>query len=310
MAGPGTQCSGGGLFVTPVRSVCALRRGWRAGNPGDNRASCRADGANKTSSSCSELLMGPSLGGTRTYLAHTAHAQLAALWISCVGWTLTAVAQGLIEWRVWVVSDRQVISSGVAWVGIWRVCFNSHTLVSPGFKVMHCSYLSLTEAFTPPDIVAAQVLMLLSLVVGGCGNAGGLYSLRNVYFGLERNLLMSFLTTGALCLLAAVMSLVPLLWNLNSVVTNQTIRFPPDFKMPPAPESQQVGSGIGVGMVGTVLMIVSGIIFCTYSLPARSRPQILLKLQSLPAPPVANGQGGLSGCRGAENQAFESHEHL
>lgn len=66
-----------------------------------------------------------------TYLAHTAHAQLGALWLGCVGWTTTAMALGLIQWRVWVVSDREFISSGVAWVGVWRVCFNSHTLVTP-----------------------------------------------------------------------------------------------------------------------------------------------------------------------------------
>ncbi|XP_041822370.1 claudin-34-like [Chelmon rostratus] len=238
-----------------------------------------------------------------TYLAHTTHAQLVALWLGCVGWTLTAVALGLIQWRVWVVSDTEVISSGLAWVGVWRACFNSHNLVSPGFRVMHCQSISLTEAFTPPEIVASQVLMLLSLLVGLCGNAGGVYALRNAYFGMEKKppVRLAFLSTGALCMLAAVMSLVPLLWNLTSVVTNQTIAFPPEFKMPPAPDSQHVGCGIGVGMVGTVLMIVSGIIFCTYRSPVRSlRGKAHL---DLPVQPEA-GSGGKN------NPAFESHEHL
>ncbi|XP_026219992.1 claudin-34-like [Anabas testudineus] len=229
-----------------------------------------------------------------TYLAHTAHAQLCALWLSCVGWALTGVSLGLIQWRVWLVSDREVISSGVAWVGVWRTCFNSHTLVTPGFKVMHCSYISLSEAFTPPEIVAAQVLMLLSLLVGVCGNAGGVYALRNIYFGMEKNSTICFFTTGALCLLAAVTSLVPLLWNLSSVVTNQTIRFPPEFKMPPAPDSQHVGCGIGVGMVGTALMIISGICFCMYRLPVRSQARI----------------HQLRDSSGEDNPGFESHERL
>uniref|UniRef100_A0A3B5B6A0 Claudin 34 n=1 Tax=Stegastes partitus TaxID=144197 RepID=A0A3B5B6A0_9TELE len=204
-----------------------------------------------------------------TYLAHTAHAQLCALWMGCVGWTLTAVALGLVQWRVWQVSDREAISSGVAWVGVWRACFNSHTVVSPGYRAMFCSRIGLTEAFTPPDIAAAQVLVLLSLLVGLCGNAGGVYVMRNVYFGMEKNppIRLGFVATGALCLLAAVMSLVPLVWNLSSVATNQTIRFPPEFKMPEAPVSQHVGCGISVGLVGTVLMIVSGIVFCSYRPP-------------------------------------------
>ncbi|XP_070711989.1 claudin-34-like [Pempheris klunzingeri] len=241
-----------------------------------------------------------------TYLAHTAHAQLGALWLGFVGWTLTAVALGLVQWRVWQVSDREVISSGVAWVGLWRACFNSHAVVTPGFMVMHCRYISPTEAFTPPEIVAGQVLTLLSLLVGLCGNAAGVYALRNVYMGMDKNspIRSAFFTTGALCLLAAVMSLVPLLWNMSSVVNNQTIKFPPEFKMPPAPDSQHVGSGIGVGLVGTFLMIVSGIIFCTYRLPGRSRSS----LRGEGSSPDSRGTFTSSG--GKHNPAFESHEHL
>ncbi|KAG7502239.1 claudin-34-like [Solea senegalensis] len=229
-----------------------------------------------------------------TYLAHTAHAQLAAFGVSCVGWTLTAVALGLIPWRVWLISDSEVISSGVAWVGLWRACFNTHTMVTPGFRVMHCEYIGLSEAFTPPEIGAGQILMVLSLVVGMFGNAGGVYALRNVNLGVER-VRLSFLATGGLCLLAAAMSLIPLLWNLSSVVTNQTIAFPPDFKMPQAPNSQHVGSGIGVGLVGSILMVISGIIFCKYKLP-------LKPLQKEEVHPEGRGA--------KDNLAFESLEHL
>lgn len=244
-----------------------------------------------------------------TYLAHTAHAQLCALWLACVGWTLTAVALGLIQWRVWHVSDSEVISSGVAWVGIWRTCFNSHIVVSQGYRVMHCRYIGLTGAFTPPEIVAGQVLMFLSLLVGLCGNAGGIYTMRNICLGVEKNwpIRSSFIATGALCVLAAVMSLVPLLWNLSSVVTNQTIRFPPEFKMPPAPDSQQVGSGIMVGIVGAILMILSGIVFCTYRSPVRSQPQ---EPQNRALPSVPHSRGALTTSRGKDNPAFESDEHL
>ncbi|XP_029369613.1 claudin-34-like [Echeneis naucrates] len=208
-----------------------------------------------------------------TYLADTVHTQLCGLWLSCMGWALTAVALGLVQWRVWVVSDREFISSGVAWVGLWRVCFNSHILVTPGFRVMYCQFMSLTETFTPPEIVAGQILMVLSLLVGLCANAGGVYALRNAYFGVEKNpsIRLLFYAVGALLMLAAAMSVVPLLWNLSSVATNQTIRFPPEFKMPPAPDSQHVGNGVWVGLVGTVMMVVSGLLFCKYRLPVRPR---------------------------------------
>lgn len=244
-----------------------------------------------------------------TYLAHTAHSQFGALWLACLGWMLTAVALGLVQWRVWLVSDRDIITSGVAWVGLWRTCFNSHTEVSAGFRVMYCRSISLMETFTPPEMAAGQVLMLLSLLVGLGGNAGGVYAMRNAYFGLGKTSRVSqgFMTTGALYLLAAVMSSVPLLWNLSSVVTNQTISFPPDFKLPNVPESQHVGCGIWVGMVGTALMIVSGIIFCSYRLPvrlqARTQPSLREHLHR-------DNQGSAAASRGRLNLAFELEEHL
>ncbi|XP_068612726.1 claudin-34-like [Brachionichthys hirsutus] len=236
------------------------------------------------------------------YLVHTAHAQLGALWLGLVGWTLTAMALGLIQWRVWLVSDREVISSGVAWVGIWRACFHSYTSVSPGLRILHCQDIGLTGTFTPPEIRTGQVLMLLSVIVGLCGNAGGVYALRNVYFGLRKTppIRLAFIIAGVLCLSAAVMSVVPLLWNLSSVVTNRTIKFPPEFKMPPAPDSQHVGYGIGVGMVGTVLMVVSGITFCTYKLPAGPE-----EVQT-----VTNPQRGLTSPGGSDNPSFEPHEQI
>lgn len=242
------------------------------------------------------------------HLTHVSHSQFLAHWMGCMGWMLTAVALGLIQWRVWKVSDSEVISSGVAWVGIWRTCFYSHTQVTPSFLILHCESISLTEAFTPPEIAAAQVLMLLSVFMGLCGNAAGVYALRNVIFGVTWRIRLVFLTTGALCLSAAGMSFIPLVWNLSSVVTNQTIAFPPDFQMPQAPECQQVGGGIVVGMVGTVLMAVSGIIFCSYRLPVRSQVRKELSLRKelrlgLPVQPV-------TGIQGKDNPAFESHQHL
>ncbi|KAG7276283.1 hypothetical protein CRUP_015606 [Coryphaenoides rupestris] len=63
------------------------------------------------------------------YLADTAHAQFLGLVVGCVAWILIMATAGLNEWRLWYVPDATaVVSSGVAWVGIWRACFYSHTL--------------------------------------------------------------------------------------------------------------------------------------------------------------------------------------
>lgn len=238
------------------------------------------------------------------YLVDTAHAQLAALALGCVGWTLTGVALGLIQWRVWLVAGSEVIDSGEAWVGIWRACFHSHSQVSPSFLVLHCRFISPLEAFTPPEIVAGQVLMLLSVLVGLLGNVNGVYAMRNACLGIreEKTSLarVAFHTTGALFLLASVMSSVPLLWNLSSVATNRTIDFPADFLIPAPPHSQHVGSAIAVGLIGALLMIICGIIFCSYRLPARLRNRMR----------PTDRQGAPTSSNGRENAAFVSDEHL
>lgn len=234
------------------------------------------------------------------YLAHSAHAQMGTLPLGCVGWTLICVSLGLIQWRVWLVEGSEVVDSGVAWVGLWRACFHSHAVVNPGF--LHCSSINLLEGYTPPEIAVGQVLMVLALVGGLLANAGGVYAVRNAYFGVERTLLMrrAFHGTGALCLLTAATSSVPLLWNLGSVVTNQTINFPLEFRLPPAPHSQNVGGGIGVGLVGTALMVINGIVFCCYRLPAEIHRRVR----------VPGGQGAPWSTTGKENPAFDSEEHM
>ncbi|KAM4537670.1 claudin-34-like isoform 1-T2 [Fundulus diaphanus] len=233
-----------------------------------------------------------------TYLAHTAHAQFAALCLALIGWTLTAMAPGLIQWRVWEVPGSKVVTSGVAWVGIWRACFNSHALVSEGLRSMFCRSIRLTESFTPPEIAAGQVLMLLSLLVGLAGNAAGVYAMRMAYFGKAKvsAVCWGFISTGVLVLLAALLSFVPLIWNLSSVVANRTIDFPEEFKLPKAPRAQHAGCGIAVGLVGSVLMALSGLVFCSYR-PGRD-------------PRLRAGNRDEVGFDGTDNPAFQSHERL
>uniref|UniRef100_A0A671QYD5 Claudin 34 n=1 Tax=Sinocyclocheilus anshuiensis TaxID=1608454 RepID=A0A671QYD5_9TELE len=184
----------------------------------------------------------------------------AALWFGTVGWTLVIVAVGLVEWRVWEVSDLSVITSGLAWVGIWRVCFYSHAPILSDNQIMFCQRIRLSESFTPPEIVAAQVLMLVALILGLAGNASVVYGLRNVYFGLNKSkpIRLAFSSGGVLLILTGASALVPVCWNLNSVVNNQTISFPAEFRMPSAPVNQSIGPGIIIGIFASILLVLSG----------------------------------------------------
>lgn len=252
------------------------------------------------------------------YLAHTAHAQFVGFWAGAVGWILTIVATGLVEWRVWEVSDLSIITSGLAWVGIWRVCFYTSVLVSSEYAAMHCQRMRLTDTYMPNEIVTAQVLMLLAFILGFFGNSSVIYGLRNIYFGLDetRSITLAFSFGGGLLLLAGVASFIPLFWNLNAVVANQTIRFPPNFNMPSAPDDQYVGSGIAVGISASILVVLSGIVFLSYKLPeglsSKIKPQ---RTKEIPCGHTETGIAVHIDCRhileqgriDIDKQAFQSH---
>ncbi|XP_034533517.1 claudin-34 [Notolabrus celidotus] len=196
------------------------------------------------------------------YLSHTAHCQFLGLIFGVLAWIFILTTTGLNDWRMWTVDDRSVITSGVAWVGIWKACFFTHTL--PEFET--CQSISISDSFIPAEILAAQVLMVLAVISGFAGNICAALAMRKAYFSLEdrRNMKQLFLLAGTLYLLTGGLCLVPLVLNMISVFNNSTIDFPPELYLPAAPVEQRVGTAIGVGILGSIMMLLSGLLFLCY----------------------------------------------
>ncbi|KAL4656879.1 claudin-34 [Arapaima gigas] len=258
-----------------------------------------------------------------SYLVHTAHLQFVGFWVGVLGWILLAVAMGLVQWRVWYVADMATITSGVAWVGIWRACFLSRTLVTTEYNILFCQGIRISDTYTPAEIAMAQVLVPVALLVGMGGNASAVYALRRIYFGLDhvKPLRMAFSMAGSLYLLAGTCSLLPLAWNMGSVVGNHTINFPSDFHLPPAPVRQEVGPGIEVGITASLMVIISGLIFLCYRIPRTlSEPSCSHPFSfsasgnhtlhnDTAAPQSHTSAGNRQNLpQGLENPAFELHE--
>ncbi|XP_019752001.1 claudin-34 isoform X1 [Hippocampus comes] len=199
------------------------------------------------------------------FLAHTGHWQFLGLLAGCLAWILTMATTGMDEWRLWHLHPdncTSIITSGVAWVGIWRACFHSHALP----KMENCQTMTISDRFVPVEIRVAQVLMALAMLGGLAGNAAAVQAVRRVYFTMECHggVRAAFILAGALYLFTAALVLVPLVWNASAVVNNATIPFPPRFGLPDAPAGQQVGTAVRVGFVAAVLMIVSGLLFLAH----------------------------------------------
>uniref|UniRef100_A0A4W4G2V2 Claudin 34 n=1 Tax=Electrophorus electricus TaxID=8005 RepID=A0A4W4G2V2_ELEEL len=202
------------------------------------------------------------------YLVHTAHWQFLGLVLAVLGLILTAASSGVNDWRVWYVEDMSVITSGVAWVGIWRACFYTHVLDTTEF----CQSISIMDPFVPPEIAAAQVLCMTAAVVGIAGNLVAGYAVKQVYFNIHAShIKLAFSLAGTLYFLTAACSLVPVIWNMSVVLVNSTIDFPAEFHLPPAPVKQEVGLGIVIGAGSSLLLIISGMLFVCYRQPIKSQ---------------------------------------
>lgn len=204
------------------------------------------------------------------YLAQSVHQQFAGLVLGFIGWIMMASISGVNDWRIWTVDNQTVITGGLAWVGVWRACFNSHILDSAEI----CKSIGLTDSFTPPEIAAAQVLCMTAIGVGVVANLLAGYAVRNALFGVDgRHVRLAFVIAGSLYWLTAACSLVPVIWNMSSVLANRTIEFPPDFYLPSAPVKQDVGPGIGFGISSACLLIVSGLLLMCYRHPETKMPE-------------------------------------
>lgn len=196
------------------------------------------------------------------YLAHTAHRQFLGLIAGFLAWILTMATAGLNEWRLWQVEDVSVVTAGVAWVGIWRACFYSQVL--PQFE--NCQRLSISDDFLPTEILVAQVLIMLAVICGLAANIIAALAMRMVYFSVEnrRNIRPVFLLAGTLYVLTGTFCLVPLVWNMISVVNNKAINFPPEYNLPTVPVRQHIGSAIALGIFASIFMLISGLLFLSY----------------------------------------------
>ncbi|XP_074525278.1 claudin-34 [Halichoeres trimaculatus] len=244
------------------------------------------------------------------FISHTAHWQFLGLIFGFLAWILVMTTTGLNDWRLWTVEDESVVTSGQAWVGIWRACFFTHSL--QGFET--CQTISISDSFIPTEIVVAQILMVLAMISGLAGNVIAGLAMRKAYFSLEKrtNIKLVFLLAGTLYLLTGGMCLVPLIWNMTSVLNNSTINFPPEFHLPAAPVEQRVGAAIGVGILASIMMLTSGLLFLCYryacqnlssEAPGANRGTVPGSWTEMTQTQVQNG-----GNQGRDNPAFHIEE--
>lgn len=87
--------------------------------------------------------------------------------VATIGWILGTTAMGFVEWRVWYLDNASQFS-GLACMGMWRVCVFRQTNITTATS---CHSYSYHDTYLPLDIRVSQHLLLMASILGLLGKA-------------------------------------------------------------------------------------------------------------------------------------------
>lgn len=197
-----------------------------------------------------------------SFLAFISHFQIATVFFSSIGWVLCIVAVGFVKWRVWHVDNSTVISSGTIWIGIWDVCFTAKPFAVGSSEYMYCQKLNIRDHFVPIEISVSQDLLGLAIALEVLAVGFVIFAWWSDYRkGLSGNYILAVFSIGVfLNIISSIAILISVIWNLYSIMSNSPIQFPSSYNMPQSPNSQHIGTGIPVGFVSGLLLLLSGLL--------------------------------------------------
>lgn len=186
-------------------------------------------------------------------------AQFGGYLLSILGWILCITSTATDYWRIWHIKSKDNLYPGVLWIGIWRACYLHST--HPVNRYVHCEEFTEDLKMLPGEIFLAQDLLSLCCIVGAVGITFMSFALWNVVRTIRHKtfLLTLFNVGGLMNFLTGIIILIPISWNIYSILINVDIMFPDSFKMPTSPEHQDIGAAIYIGYTAAVLLLVSGV---------------------------------------------------
>lgn len=202
---------------------------------------------------------------------HGAHRPMAAFIVSTLGCIFCMMCIGLPEWRVWHMDHTPRFPAGLACVGMWKVCIYRHSSYSK--REIICYLYRYRDFNLPPDIRAAQNLLLTANLLGLLGKVLLVLALQNISVGSLRtdttqNL---FLIAGVLKVTAGTCISVVVVCNYCSVIRAAGIIFPPSFALPFRPKAQEVGTTCSLAVLAALMMLLSGLLSLFYKVPPQSQ---------------------------------------
>lgn len=206
---------------------------------------------------------------TMTLFVSSSKCQVAAFAVTTLGWIFSMMSMGLVEWRVWYMDNTtSSFPTGLACIGLWKVCTHHH--ISSSRRNSVCHLYTYSDTYLPPDIRVAQHLLLAASILGLLGKVLIGSALRNVLLGhLQKGATWNlFFASGILNMTAGVFISVAVIWNYRSVMNEEGIDFPPSFYIPFKPDKQETGSAIPAAVLAAFMMLFGGLFALSYKFPA------------------------------------------
>ncbi|KAM8954016.1 claudin-2 [Pelodytes ibericus] len=182
--------------------------------------------------------------------------QMVGYFLAILGVTGTVVATIMPTWKISSYIGASIVTAVEFSKGLWMECAAHSTGITQ--CDIYNSMLGL-----PSDIQAAQALMVTSCVFSVLASLFSVFGMRCTIFNQESNGKDKLAVAGgAFFILGGTLSLIPICWNLHSILQ--------DFYNPLIPDSLkfEIGPALYLGIMSSILSVVGGAILCA-SCPPR-----------------------------------------
>ncbi|MEE6496502.1 hypothetical protein FKM82_002391 [Ascaphus truei] len=176
--------------------------------------------------------------------------QMVGYILSILGMSGTIIATLLPTWKVNSFIGASIVTAMGFSKGLWMECATYST------GITQCDVYS-TMLGLPADTQAAQALMVTSCVLSIVASLFSVFGMRCTIFsqgspGKDRMAVAG----GSLFILSGVLCLVPICWNLHSILR--------DFYNPVVPDTLKydIGTALYMGILASILSVLGGALLC------------------------------------------------
>ncbi|KAM7340882.1 hypothetical protein ACRRTK_001497 [Alexandromys fortis] len=188
--------------------------------------------------------------------------QLLAFILALSGVSGVLTATMLPNWKVSAEPGSNIVTAIVQVHGLWMDC----TWYSTGMFSCTLKYSILS---LPVHVQTARATMVLACVLSALGICTSVVGMKCTHLGGDTYTKSQISLAGGVCfLVAGIAGLIPTVWYTKEIIENfLDVTIPKSRKYEP-------GGAVYVGFISAVLLLVSGIIFCTSYIKKNPKPRI------------------------------------